>query len=239
MWVLRMGQDDPGGLVCVCWLRGEGDQRVGVEQANCWEAGDLCGWQDFEAGGHCSLGFKVRGWGKMRSSQWTFCQRLSSKIPSASFCQLGFRMLRINTCLFFSEICHYPSKGQNGPYSSELVKVNFWDCVRKVGFISCGLFLWCSNLLIAIIPPAILEPGALHRSPFISAIVLSGRCYFRYKKSAVQEADKMPTAVLRVSGGASIQNLLVSLTWKAFVSSLPPSSTFHRREQTGWFRRHS
>ena len=22
-----MGQDDPGGLACVCWLRGEGDQR--------------------------------------------------------------------------------------------------------------------------------------------------------------------------------------------------------------------
>lgn len=67
-----------------------------------------------------------------------FRQRLSSKIPSASFCRLGFRMLRINTGLFFLEICHYPSKGQNGPYSTELVKVNFWDCVRKAGFLSCG-----------------------------------------------------------------------------------------------------
>ena len=67
-----------------------------------------------------------------------FYQRLSSKIPSASFCRLGFRMLRINTGLFFLEICHYPSKGQNGPYSTELVKVNFWDCVRNAGFLSCG-----------------------------------------------------------------------------------------------------
>ena len=30
-----MGQDDPGGLACACWLRGEGDHRMGAEQANC------------------------------------------------------------------------------------------------------------------------------------------------------------------------------------------------------------
>ena len=77
-------------------------------------------------------------------------------------------------------------------------------------------------------PPAILVPGALHRSPFISATVLSGRYYFRDKKCAAREADKMPTAVRRVGGGASIQNL-VCLTWKAFVSSLPLS--FHLPQQ--------
>lgn len=113
-----------------------------------WEERVITGWEQSRQTAEKWAGLRGRGalfiefWGLgLRENEVkpvNFLPGVSSKIPSASFCQLDFRLLRINTCLFFLEICHYPSKGQNGPYSSELVKVNFWDCVRNAGFISWG-----------------------------------------------------------------------------------------------------